>query len=144
MNSEKMLNEQRVCYRISLYFTIMSTLFIALSPQFFGGLFAIVFIIPVYMGISGLKHKRKSGWLLSLGIVPIALAVSIIWIRYIFSIFGQLDKTISETANKIGSSPGIIKVLTLGSSFGSVILFIVSLVCFFHLIRYREIFLIKN
>lgn len=139
-----MQNEQKISYRISLYFTVMSALFIALSPQFFGGLFAIVFIIPVYMGISGLKHRRKSGWLLSLGIVPIALSVAVIWIRYVLSIFENFDNAVLEVANKIGSSMGTIKMLMLGSFLCSIILLIVSLICFIQLIRHKEIFLLKK
>lgn len=139
MNSQ-IEKEQRIGYKLSLFFTLMSALFIVLSPQFFGGIFALVFIIPVYMGLNGLKRRRRSGWLLGMAIIPVALSISILWIRYVLSIINNLQAAINEISIGVGISQGTLLTLIIGGFVLSIILFILVVFVFIGLIKNRNIF----
>ncbi|WP_291560973.1 MULTISPECIES: hypothetical protein [unclassified Clostridium] len=131
---------QKKAYNISFQFTLLSACLIALSPQFFGPILAIVFILPIYMAIKGIKNRRKSGYLIAMGIIPIALGVSMLWIRYFIYIIPNLNKEILKLSSSIGFSFGTIKVITLICSILGIILFILSITTFTSLIKNKKIF----
>jgi hypothetical protein len=139
-NIQNIKEQQRIAYRLSMFFTLMSALLIALSPQFFGGIFALIFIIPVYMGISGIKYRKKSGWLLGLGIAPIAASVAILWIRYIWSILPNFDAAIIEVSSNVNVSFSTIKFLSLCGFIFSIIMLVLVCLTIVGLIKYRSVF----
>ncbi len=131
---------QKKAYNISLQFTLLSACLIALSPQFFGPILAVVFILPIYMAIKGIKNRRKSGYLIAMGIIPIALGVSMLWIRYFIYIIPNLNKEILKLSSSIGFSFGTIKVITVICSILSIVSFILSITTFISLIKNKKIF----
>ncbi|WP_454054181.1 hypothetical protein [Clostridium sp. Marseille-Q7071] len=139
-SKEEKIIIQKKAYNISLQFTLLSACLIALSPQFFGPILAIVFILPIYMAIKGIKNRRKSGYLIAMGIIPIALGVSMLWIRYFIYIIPNLNKEILKLSSSIGFYFGTIKVITLICSILGIILFILSITTFTSLIKNKKIF----
>ncbi|WP_291584199.1 hypothetical protein [Clostridium sp. UBA6640] len=131
---------QKKAYNISLQFTLLSACLIALSPQFFGPILAIVFILPIYMGIKGIKNRRKSGYLIAMGIIPIVLGVSMLWIRYFIYIIPNLNEEMLKLSSNIGFSFGTIKVITVICSILGIVSFILSITTFTSLIKNKKIF----
>lgn len=131
---------QKKAYNISLQFTLLSACLIALSPQFFGPILAVVFILPIYMAIKGIKNRRKSGYLIAMGIIPIALGVSMLWIRYFIYIIPNLNEEMLELSSSIGFSFGTIKVITVICSILGIVSFILSITTFISLIKNKKIF----
>lgn len=131
---------QKKAYNICLQFTLLSACLIALSPQFFGPILAIVFILPIYMAIKGIKNRRKSGYLIAMGIIPIALGVSMLWIRYFIYIIPNLNEEMLKLSSNIGFSFGTIKVITVVCSILGIVSFILSITTFTSLIKNKKIF----
>jgi len=131
---------QKKAYNISLQFTLLSACLIALSPQFFGPILGVVFILPIYMAIKGIKNRRKSGYLIAMGIIPIALGVSMLWIRYFIYIIPNLNEEMLKLSSSIGFSFGTIKVITVICSILGIVSFILSITTFISLIKNKKIF----
>lgn len=125
---------------ITLYFTILCALFIGLSPQFFGFMLPIIFIIPIYMGVHGMKRARKSGYLIALGVVPLALAVSVLWINYFRSIAGDVAGEITRISSQYKITFGLAKFVTMGSFILSLVMFCLSILVFIKLIKNKSAF----
>lgn len=124
--------EVRIAYNIAMWFTIVSGLFIALSPQYFGFIFPVIFILPIYMGIKALKGRRKAGLYLSLGIVPLSVSLCSIWLRYGFSVVSSGNLT-----NALEISPTAFLIFfTL-----ALILGISCTILIVKLIKYRNVFI---
>ncbi|GAA0124059.1 MAG: hypothetical protein KID00_17110 [Clostridium argentinense] len=140
MSKEEKIIVQKKAYNISFQFTLLSACLIALSPQFFGPLLAIVFIIPIYMAIKGIKNRRKSGYLIAMGIVPIALGVSMLWIKYFIYIIPNLNEEMLKLSSSIGISFGAIKTITIICSILGIVSFILSITTFTSLIKNKKIF----
>jgi hypothetical protein len=123
--------EVRIAYNIALWFTVLGALFMALSPQYFGFIFPIIFVVPIYMGVKSLKSRRKSGLYLALGVVPLSISLCSIWLRYMVNVIGSGN--IAETA---GTSPTMFFIF----SFLAIVLTVSCLVLIVKLIRYRSVF----
>lgn len=63
-------------------FLFSSILFLALSPQFYGFILPILFFLPIYLGLKGVKNRSISGFYMTMSLVPVALMTSLTWIRY--------------------------------------------------------------
>ncbi|MCY6483637.1 hypothetical protein OW763_04630 [Clostridium aestuarii] len=126
--------------KIALLTTIMAALFLALSPQYFGALLPILFIVPIFMGIHGIKAGKKSGMYLGMGIIPISLAISVMWIRYFFSIFGNLYKELNNMSFIYNISISTSKFFLTASVLMSFALFTVCIAVFLEIIRNRSVF----
>ena len=94
------------------------------------------------MAIKGIKNRRKSGYLIAMGIVPIALGVSSMrWIKYFIYIIPNLNKEMLKLSSSIGISFGAIKTLiTIICSILGIVSFILSITTFTSLIKNKKIF----
>ncbi|MFD3157814.1 hypothetical protein ACFIJ5_13240 [Haloimpatiens sp. FM7330] len=125
---------------IAFYFTILSALFLALSSQFLGFIFPIIFIIPIYMTLNGLKSYKKSGYLLALALLPIFLSLSVIWIKYFLSIVNNLNNEFVRLSTSFHISSTTAKFITIGSFSISIIMLALSIIVFLKLMKYRKSF----
>ncbi|MBU3189817.1 hypothetical protein K9O30_11325 [Clostridium bowmanii] len=134
------IEESIALKKITFYFTILSALFLILSSQFTGFLLPLLFVLPIYMGLIGIKQRRKSGYLIGIAIVPIAFAISVLWIRYSISVFAdrinQIAK-ISEQYNISSAKAGAFTTIFFALSIALVSICVVFLV---KLLRHKEIF----
>ncbi|WP_343101842.1 hypothetical protein [Romboutsia sp. MSSM.1001216sp_RTP31141st1_G3_RTP31141_220114] len=63
-------------------FLFSSILFLALSPQFYGFILPVIFFLPIYMGLKGVKQRTMTGFYMTMSVVPVAIMTSFTWIRY--------------------------------------------------------------
>ena len=63
-------------------FLFSSMLFLALSPQFYGFILPILFFLPIYMGLKGVKQRSITGFYMTMSVVPVGLMTAVTWIRY--------------------------------------------------------------
>jgi hypothetical protein len=139
MNQE-LVREKKTAYSIALIVTLMGALFIALSPIYFGFIFSVIFIIPIYMAINGLKGRRKVGFLIAMGLIPLAVGVSILWIRYFLSISSNLAQEILKISEANEISQRLVTFVLYGGFISGVILLVLSIISFVILLRHRIIF----
>ncbi|MCY6353939.1 hypothetical protein [Clostridium sp. ZS2-4] len=134
------MNREKEISKIALLITLVSALFLTLSPPYFGALLPLIFIIPIYMGIHGVKVGKKSGMYISLGILPLALSVSVIWIKYFFTVFKNLSQEFLNMSSQYHVSLLMAKFLTIGAVILSFLLATLSIVTFIVIIRSRKSF----
>lgn len=63
-------------------FLFSAILFLALSPQFYGFILPVLFFLPIYLGLKGVKQRSITGFYMTMSLVPVAIMTSFTWIRY--------------------------------------------------------------
>jgi hypothetical protein len=134
------MDERLAVKKIALLFTIVSALFLGLSSQFMGFILPLAFVIPIYMGLNGLKSRRKSGFLLAMGIMPLGAAVSAFWIRYFISLSGNLSGAFTEISKAHSIPYGMVATITYASSALSIVMLCCTVMLFLNLIKYKTIY----
>lgn len=134
------INEDVAIRKITLYFTILCALFLMLSSQFTGFILPLLFILPIYMGLMGIKKRRKSGYLIGMAIIPLAFAISVLWIRYSISVFNDFFNQIAKISSEFNISVTLAGVFTISFFVLSMIMIIISVIVFVKLRRHKELF----
>jgi len=134
------IDDALVSRKITFYFTILCALFLMLSSQFMGFLMPILFILPIFMGLIGIKKRKKSGYLIAMAIVPLAFSISILWIRYAISFFSdstnQLAKMVAEY-NISSTTAGAFNIIFFALS---ILMISLSVIVFVSLRKHKELF----
>ena len=133
-------DETMAMRKITLYFTILCALFLMLSSQFTGFIMPLLFFFPIFMGLIGIKRRRKSGYLIGMAIIPLAFAISILWIRYSISVFS--DRTIlAKMSTDYSISVTSAGVITTTFFLLSILMISLSVIVFVKLRKNRELFI---
>lgn len=103
-------------------FLFSAILFLALSPQFYGFILPVLFFLPIYLGLKGVKKRTITGFYMTMSLVPVALMTSFTWIRY--GINAKIDyqgavKSIVDSGVAQGLAE---KLVYIGPLFGCVLL----------------------
>lgn len=133
--------EAKEISRLALYFTILAILFIVLSTLILGPIFTLIFIIPIYISLNGIKKKRKSGFYVALGMIPLSLGVASIWIRNDIAIYRNFSKEF-EIIRKTNQSitENTVKIIAITSFIFSLIVIVLALISFVKFIKNRSFF----
>jgi hypothetical protein len=134
------MEEVLIARKISLYFTLLCALFVAMSPQFMGFILPILFLLPIFMAISGLKHRKKSGYLVAMGIVPLALAISVMGIRYSLDSFSNMTAEITRMGTQYKISEGTAQGLIVACAILSIAMAAMCGFLFLKLYKNKKIF----
>lgn len=94
-------------------FLATSILFMALSPQYFGFILPLIFFVPIFLGMKGLRNRSKNGFRLSLTVVPVALMVAFTWIRYGLYAMQNFGKAVADATAATGQSPAVAKLFVI-------------------------------
>lgn len=134
------VDESIAIKKITLYFTILCALFLMLSSQFTGFILPLLFIIPIYMGLIGIKARRKSGYLIGMAIIPLAFAISVMWIRYSINVFGDMKNQIVKISTEYGMTVITAQIMTISFFLLSILMISLSVIVFIKLRRHKELF----
>lgn len=126
--------------KITLYYTILCALFLMLTSQFTGPILPLLFILPIIMGSIGIKRRRKSGYLIAMAIVPLAFAISVLWIRYSMGIFADRTNQLALISADYNISVMAAGAITTGCFILSIVMISISTILFLKLRRHKEIF----
>ena len=127
--------------KITFYFTLLCALFLMLSSQFTGFILPLLFILPIFMGLIGIKRRRKSGYLIGIAIVPLAFSISVLWIRYSITVFTDRVNQIAKITADYGMSSNTAQVATIIFFILSIIMITLSVMLFVKLRRHKELFI---
>ncbi len=119
-----------------LLFVLSSAFYMVLTPQYFGAIFSIIFIIPIYIGIRGIRRKSKKGLTFAFMTFPLFLLVSTIWLKSAYLAFfkdktfiPELAKTYElsiQKATTLFTFFSLLAVLLLVFSLGYAIIFLLN------------------
>lgn len=121
-------------------FIITSALFLALSPQYYGFILAVIFFVPIILGIKGIKNRSKTGFQLSLSVVPVALMTSFTWLRYGIYALSNFQAAVNETIQTTGYSAFKAQLLIIIPQVLALILLVYSLIMLYRAYKSRNLF----
>ncbi|WP_291637540.1 hypothetical protein [Clostridium sp.] len=134
------IDEVAIVRRITLYVTLLCALFLMLSAQFTGPIMPLLFILPIIMGLIGVKRGRKSGYLIALAIVPLAFAISVLWIRYSIGVFTDRTNQIAKMSAEYNISAISAGAFTTVFFLLSILMISLSVIVFVKLRKNKELF----
>lgn len=140
VKDDKILKDVKVIREVSFYYALVSALFLGLAPQFLGYMFPILFILPIYLGLTGIKSRKKVGYYIAMGLVPLSTSVAVLWIRYVYSIKENFQGEFLSIASKFSIDISMIKTITFIGTVFSFILLILAIILFVKLIKNRQVF----
>lgn len=94
-------------------FLVTAMLFIMLSPMMLTPFFTLLFVIPIFVGIRGLKKRSKQGFTLTMLVAPASLMTGILWARNAVYVFSNPSGAVQQFMQNTGyQSLALGKVLT--------------------------------
>ncbi|MCX7694917.1 MAG: hypothetical protein N2Z71_04300 [Caloramator sp.] len=121
-------------------FLITSILFMLLAPQYFGPILPLIFILPIFLGIKGLKKRSATGLTLALSVLPMGLLTSVASIKNSILALGQGQKFYTELSQFYKISLSTAKGLFIVFFILSIVLAFTSIYTFVIGVRHKRMF----
>lgn len=122
-------------------FLLTCTLFFVLGPQYFGFVLPMIFVLPIYMGLKGMRKRVLNGLMLGISVVPMGILVATIWLRNAYLSMGNFDEFISGIAQQYNLPMQFTQNLAIACILMSVVLIISSVTLLYSAIKYRRMFI---
>lgn len=115
--------ETNVLKNYLLVFYLTAALFLALTPQFYGYMLPLLFLVPIILGVKGSKQRSINGFYMSMSVIPVAIMTAATWIRYGIQAMGDygtyvkalvdsgLGQSLAEKLIYIGFAGGILLLI---------------------------------
>lgn len=132
--------ETNVLKNYLLAFYLTAALFLALTPQFYGYMLPLLFLVPIILGVKGSKQRSINGFYMSMSIVPMGLMTGVTWVRYGYQAMQDFGKYV-QVIVEAGFSQGWAEKLIYIGSIGGVILLILSCTQFYLGLKNRDLFI---
>lgn len=124
-------------------FLVTCVLFFVLAPQYFSFIMPLIFVIPVFLGLRGMKKRVLNGLYMGIAIVPMAILVSAVWIRnaIITLSSGTFNDFISQLAASYGLSYEVTQSLSIVFIILSIILLASAITLIYNAMKHRKMFI---
>lgn len=132
--------ETNVLKNYLLAFYLTAALFMALTPQFYGYMLPLLFLVPIILGVKGSKQRSINGFYMSMSIVPMGLMTGVTWIRYGYQAMQDINYYVGQIVNT-GLTEGLAEKLIYIGSIGGVILLLLSCTQFYLGLKNRDLFI---
>jgi len=116
-------------------------LFISLSPQYFSFILPIVLLIPIYLGLRGMKKRSMNGLLYAGSAMPMSLLTSITILRNMYLASKDFNGYINTLAQTVNRSPEAVRNLTILFSVLGVVLLFSTIFTIYMGVRHRKMFI---
>ena len=132
--------ETNVLKNYLLVFYLTAALFLALTPQFYGYMLPLLFLVPIILGVKGSKQRSINGFYMSMSIIPMGLMTGITWIRYGYQAMQDFSKYVQVIVDS-GISQGLAEKLIYIGFVGGIILILFAGTQFYLGIKNRDLFI---
>lgn len=132
--------ETNVLKNYLLAFYLTAALFLALTPQFYGYMLPLLFLVPIILGVKGSKQRSINGFYMSMSIVPMGFMTGLTWVRYGYQSMQNFNYYVQQIVSS-GLSQGLAEKLVYIGSIGGVILLILACTQFYLGIKNRDLFI---
>jgi hypothetical protein len=124
-------------------FLLTSALFFVLAPQYFSFVLPIIFLVPIYLGLRGMRKRVLNGLIMGTAVVPMAILVSVVWIRNAMITLSQgtFSEFVAQLAQSYGFSLEFTQSLAIACIMLSIVLLASSITLFYNAIKYRKMFI---
>lgn len=122
-------------------FLLTCALFFVLAPQYFSYILPLIFVIPIYMGLRGMKKRILNGLMIGVSVVPMGILVATIWLRNAYLTMGNFEEFAGAIASQYNMSIELTQGLAAANIIMSVVLLGSSIVLLVLAIKYRNMFI---
>lgn len=105
-------------------YILTSVLFLALSPQYFGFVLPMIFFVPIFLGVRGVRTRTITGLYMSLTVVPVSYMTSFIWMKYGMYAINNYNLALSQIIEQTGRSNMVSNLLLIVPPILGIILFL--------------------
>ncbi len=124
-------------------FLLTAVLFFVLAPQYFSFILPLIFVLPVFLGLRGMRKRVLNGLMMGVSVVPMGILVSIVWIRNaVLTIStGTFSSFINSLAQSYGFSYEFAQNLAVACILLSIVLFASSVTLIYNAVKHRKMFI---
>jgi len=115
-------------------------LFVSLSPQYYSFVLPLLFLIPIYLGLRGMKKRSMNGLIYAGSVMPMALLTSITILRNMQLASKDFDSYINSLAETVNRSPEAVRNLTIFFTILAVVLLFSTIFTVYMGIKHRKMF----
>ncbi len=126
-------------YLFSFYIT--GALFFALTPQFYGYVLPLIFIVPIFLGIRGCKKRSVNGFYMSMSVVPVGIMTGVTWLRYGLQAMNDYERYVQVIVTESQISASLAEKLVYIGSIGGVLLLIMACIQLFWGFKNKDLFI---
>jgi hypothetical protein len=116
-------------------------LFLALSPQYFPFIMPLMFIIPIFLGLKGMKKRNTTGLYYGLSVMPMALLTSVISLNSFFLNLKDFNGYLAEQSQRYNMSLSGTKSLTILFTVLSVVMLLTAIYTIILAVKHRKMFI---
>lgn len=132
--------ETNVLKNYLLAFYLTAALFLALTPQFYGYMLPLLFLVPIVLGVKGSKQRSINGFYMSMSLVPMGFMTGITWVRYGYQAMQNFNYYVGQIVST-GLSQGLAEKLIYIGSIGGIILLLLTCTQFYLGLKNRDLFI---
>ena len=121
-------------------FLFCAMLFLALTPQFFGFFLPILFFIPIYIGLKGVKQRTMTGFYMTMSVIPVAFMTAVTWIRYGINVKHDYVASLKMIVDS-GISQNLAEILIVTGPVLGCVLFIFASIQLYQGIKTKDLFI---
>ena len=121
-------------------FLFCAMLFLALTPQFFGFFLPILFFIPIYIGLKGVKQRTMTGFYMTMSVIPVAFMTVVTWIRYGINVKQDYVASLKMIVDS-GISQNLAEILIVTGPVLGCVLFIFASIQLYQGIKTKDLFI---
>lgn len=121
-------------------FLFCAMLFLALTPQFFGFFLPILFFIPIYIGLKGVKQRTMTGFYMTMSVIPVAFITAVTWIRYGINVKQDYVASLKMIVDS-GISQNLAEILIVTGPVLGCVLFIFASIQLYQGIKTKDLFI---
>lgn len=124
-------------------FLLTCALFFVLAPQYFSFVMPILFAVPIFLGLRGMRKRVLNGLYMGIAVVPMAILVAVVWIRNAFLTLttGTFDNFVAQLAQSYGFSVEFTQNLAIACIGLSIVMLVSSIVLLYTAIKHRKMFI---
>ena len=121
-------------------FLFCAMLFLALTPQLFGFFLPILFFIPIYIGLKGVKQRTMTGFYMTMSVIPVAFMTAVTWIRYGINVKQDYVASLKMIVDS-GISQNLAEILIVTGPVLGCVLFIFASIQLYQGIKTKDLFI---
>ena len=121
-------------------FLFCAMLFLALTTQFFGFFLPILFFIPIYIGLKGVKQRTMTGFYMTMSVIPVAFMTAVTWIRYGINVKQDYVASLKMIVDS-GISQSLAEILIVTGPVLGCVLFIFASIQLYQGIKTKDLFI---
>lgn len=124
-------------------FLLSCAIFFVLAPQYFSFILPLIFAVPVFMGLKGIRKRVLNGLIVGVAVTPMAILVAMVWIRNAMLTIskGTFSDFVGQLAQSYGFSMEFTKNLAIACILLSIVLLVSSIVLLYNAYKHRKMFI---